>query len=182
MLHEIDIKHWSKMEKLFESHILYRSVLQPCAYSGLGSLMVDNTETPTTAQYSIPMLVFLAGDATSPAARELVKLLPQYTVTMAPDKQWKNILKNEWGNKLVVNQRTHLDHRGISIENLHELKANLPEGYRLKRLDREVLPQINDEYAIQIQMYFGNIENLIESGFGFCVLHNKRLVSYAYTA
>ncbi|TFG31383.1 GNAT family N-acetyltransferase [Candidatus Thorarchaeota archaeon] len=49
-------------------------------------------------------------------------------------------------------------------------------------MDREVLPQINDEYAIQIQMYFGNIENLIESGFGFCVLHNKRLVSYAYTA
>jgi len=62
------------------------------------------------------------------------------------------------------------------------LKESLPDGYTLKELETEVLPQIDPEYAVQIQMYFGTIENLVNTGIGFCILDDKdKLASYAYT-
>ena len=179
---ELDLAEWNKVFQLFDSHMLARSIIEPCVQSGLGSLIVDDTDTPSVVMYSIPMMIFLAGDSASPAAHELVKSLPKLTVFVVPDKKWRNLLKNEWGNKLVVTQRTHLDHQSLNIEHLQKLKENLPEGYILNKLDRGVLPQIDKEYAIQIQMYFGKIENLVETGFGFCILDDKnKLVSYAYT-
>ncbi|MGY5859828.1 MAG: GNAT family N-acetyltransferase [Candidatus Thorarchaeota archaeon] len=182
MLHELEIEQWTKVANLFESHILNQSIINPCVRSGMGYLSVDNIDSPNVAMYSAPMMIFLAGDAANPNARELVTSIPQLTGVIVPDKEWSDLLKNEWGDKVVVNQRTHLDHRSLSIEHLKKLKENLPAGYILKKMDREVLPQISQQYTMQIQMNFGKIENLIESGFGFCILHDDRLVSYAYTA
>ncbi|MCJ7817924.1 MAG: GNAT family N-acetyltransferase, partial [Candidatus Thorarchaeota archaeon] len=69
----------------------------------------------------------------------------------------------------------------LDLEHLRELKKGLPEGYLLKKIDYEVLPQINQEYTIQILSYLGNLQNLVETGIGFCILQNDKLVSYAYT-
>jgi len=182
MLHELDIGHWIKVAHLFESHILAQSVIIPCIHSGMGSLFVDNVDSPNVTKYSIPMMIFLAGCTTSPAVLELIKSLPSLTVFVVPDEKWSELLKNEWGDRLVVNHRTHLDHSTLDIIHLRGLKERLPDGYTLKEIDTEMLHQIDPEYAIQIQMYFGTIENLVKAGLGFCILDEKgRLASYAYT-
>ena len=182
MLQELDIEQWEKVANLFESHILNQSIINPCVHSGVGSLSVDNVDSPTVAKFSIPMMIFLAGDTTSPLALEIIKSLPPLTIIIVSDEKWSELLKNEWGGRLVVNQRTHFDHSSLDITHLRKLKEGLPDGYTLKKLAIDMLPQIHQEYAIQIQMYFGKIENLVKSGFGFCILDgNDRLASYAYT-
>jgi hypothetical protein len=183
LLEELDMKEWKKTSKLFESHILYRSIIHPCMQTGRGSVTTDSVDSPSVAKYSIPMMIFLAGDATDSAALELTRSLPPLTIFIVPDKNWSQLLKNEWGKRLVGNKRTHLDHSTLNISRLRELKKRYPAGYTLKQLDFEVLPQIDQEYKIPIQMYFGSLENLIRAGFGFCLQDdNGKLVSYAYTA
>ncbi len=182
MIQELDIAHWNKVAHLFEDHILRQSVINPCVLLGMGSLSVDNVDTPNVAKYSIPMMIFLGGDATLPAAHELVKSLPPLTIFVVPNEKWSGLLKDEWEERLVVDHRTHLDYSTLDIACLRKLKENIPEGYTLKELEIEVLPKIDPEYAIQIQMYFGTIENLVKTGFGFCILDDKdKLASYAYT-
>ncbi|MHA1135678.1 MAG: GNAT family N-acetyltransferase [Candidatus Thorarchaeota archaeon] len=182
MLHELDIEHWNKVAYLFESHILAQSVINPCIHSGMGSLSVNDVESPKVALYSTPMMIFIAGDWTNPAASELIKLLPPLTIVVVPDENWSNLLKSEFGKRLVVNHRTHLDHKSLDITHLRKLKKCIPEGYTLKELDLDMLPQINHDYAIQILMYFGKIENLVKSGFGFGIIDDRnKLASYAYT-
>ncbi len=182
MLYELDIEHWKKVANLFESHILSQSVINPCVHSGIGSLSVDSVDSPNVAMYSIPMMIFLVGDTTNPVAIEFIKSLPPLTIFIVPDENWSELLKKEFGKRLVVNHRTHFDHRSLDITHLRKLQEGLPEGYSLKELDLDVLPQINHEYAIQIQMYFGKIENLVVDGFGFCIVDdNDKLASYAYT-
>ena len=182
MLHELDIEHWEKVASLFESHILIQSIINPCIQSGIGSLIVDDTYSPSVAMYSIPMMIFLTGDATSSTALEFTKSLPPLIILIVPDDKWRELLKNELGERLVVHHRTHLDHSTLDIARLRKLKEELPVGYKLKELDLDVLPQIDPEYAIQIQMYYGKIENLVKTGIGFYILDDKdKLASYAYT-
>ena len=80
MLQELDIQQWEKVANLFEAHILTQSVINPCVRSGVGSLTVDNVDSPNVAMYTIPMMIFLGGDSTSPAALELIKSLPPLTI------------------------------------------------------------------------------------------------------
>ncbi len=181
MLHEMDILEWNKVENLFESHILYRSILRPCAHSGIGSLKIDDIEKPRTAMYSIPMMVFLAGDSSKSEAREIVESLPQLTILIPPDEAWKQLLMDAWGERLVTNNRTHLDHSTLDLNKIREMKANLPRGYNLKKMDYDAAAQINQEYTMQIQMYFGTKRNLVDSGIGFGITKGEKLVSYAYT-
>jgi predicted GNAT family acetyltransferase len=131
--------------------------------------------------YSIPMMIFLAGDSNAPAAAELGESLPPLTIFIPPDEKWKHLLKEIWGERLVANKRTHLDHTTLDIEHLRRLKATLPKKYTLKKLDSEMAAQINQEYTMQIQMYFGSKRNLVESGIGFGIMIDEKLVSYAYT-
>lgn len=181
MLHKLDIKKWKKVKHLFKSHMLAQSIINPCAHSRLGSLTVDDANSPATAMYSIPMMIFLAGESSTHAALELVKSLPPLTVFVVPDEKWRELLTNEWGDRIIANQRTHMNHKSLNIGHIRKLKEGLPEGYILERLGREVLPQINQEYTMQIQMYFGATENLVESGVGFCIMQGEKLVSFAYT-
>ena len=151
MLEELDIVEWSKVAQLFDQHILSRSIINPCAQSRIGSLKVDDTNSPSVVLYSIPMMSFLAGDTTSSAAKNLVKSLPPLTMFIVPNEKWSDLLKSEWGDRLVVNRRTHLDHSTLDIKHLRKLKKGFPEGYTLKKLDLDALPQINQEYTLQIQ-------------------------------
>lgn len=182
MLHELEVERWKKVANLFESHILAKSIINPCIQAGIGSLSVDNTDSPSIAIYSIPMMMFFAGNATSPTARELVKSLPHHTIFIVPDDKWSNIIKETGGERVVVELRTHLDHSTLDIAHLRKLKEGLSEHYTLMRLNEEILPQIDTEYGVQIQMYYGNMKNLVKTGFGFCILDDRgKLASYAYT-
>ncbi|MBN2229237.1 MAG: GNAT family N-acetyltransferase [Candidatus Thorarchaeota archaeon] len=180
-MHDLDIKQWNRVKTLFETHRLYKSIISPCAQSEIGTLSVDNINTPSVVKYSIPMMIFLAGDCDTHDALALVRSLPPMTVFVVPDNEWKSLLIKEWGRRLVTNQRTHMGHKNLDIEHLRKLKRELPVDFNLKKLDTSAIYQINDEYKKQIEMLFGKPENLIAKGIGFCILDGEKLVSVAYT-
>lgn len=181
MLPELDIEDWSKVGQLFESHILVNSIIRPCIKAGIGSVSVDNTDIPTVAMYSTPLMIFLAGDADSRSAQEIATSLPPHIMLFVPNDEWGNLLKSEWGNLLVTSIRTHLDHSTLSLEHLRNLKGQIGSDYTLKELDIDAAEQFTEDYAIQVRLYFGSLENLIKRGIGFCIMLGEKLVSCAFT-
>ncbi len=181
MVQELNFTDWNKVAPLFTSHILARSIIYPCIKIRLGSLSVDDIDSPTVVLYSTPLMVFAAGDAGTHSAQEMVASIQPYTLFIANNMSWKSLLKQEWEDKLVIDIRTHLDHSTLDIHHLRNLKNHLGEEYTLKKLDLDAALQIKNNYSIPIRLYFGSIENLISNGLGFCIMHGDKLVSVAYT-
>ena len=181
MMEELDYDEWDSVARLFAPHILARSLIFPCMKIGLGSMTVDDKESPKVAIYSTPLMIFVAGNANSPIAQEIVRSLQPYILFIAYDDNWKTLLKQEWGKKLVTDIRTHLDHSTLDIQHLKNLKNGLGSKYILKKIDIQDVTQIKDNYSIPIRLYFGDINRLVENGLGFCILHGERVVSLAYT-
>lgn len=181
MVQELDLTDWNKVAPLFTSHILARSIIHPCIQSGLGSIFVDDIKSPTVAIYSTPLMVFAAGDTKTHSAIDMAASIQPYILFIANDKNWKHILKQEWGNKLVTEIRTHLDYSTLDIHHLRTLKRDFGQEYALKKLDLEAAKQIKDNYSITIRLYWGTVENLVTKGIGFCVTHAEKVVSLAYT-
>ena len=181
MVEELDYDEWDKIAQLFAPHILANSLIFPCMKKGLGSVFVDNTDSPSVAMYSTPLMVFVAGDANSPTAKEMTESVQPYVLFMTYENDWKVLLKQEWGNDLVTDIRTHMDHSTLNIQHLRELKSRLGPEYTLKRLDLQAAIQIKNDYSIPVRLYFGSIKNLVEKGIGFCVMQGDKVVSLAYT-
>jgi len=181
MVKELVLTNWNKVAPLFASHILARSVIHPCIQTGLGSIVVDDVDSPTVAMYSTPLMVFAAGNPQTSSAKELVASIRPYVLLTASNKNWKHLLKREWRDRLVTDIRTHLDHSTLDIHHLRNLKKLLEPKYTLKKLDLNGALQIKEDYSIPIRLYFGSIENLVEKGLGFCIMDEEKVVSLAYT-
>lgn len=181
MVEELDLNEWDKVAQLFASHILTKSVIHPCVHAGIGSITVDNTDTPIVAMYNTPLMNFGAGSVDSPSAQEMVKSVPPYVIFTSNDDGWKNLLKSEWDEKFVTETRTHLDHSTLNLSHLRNLKGKLESEYTLRELHFEAVSQIKEDYSIPIRLYFGSLKGLVERGIGFCVMEEEKLVSVAYT-
>lgn len=181
MVEELDYDKWDKVAPLFTRHILAKSLIFPCMKEGLGSIVVDERDSPTVAMYSTPLMVFVAGNNETSSAQEMVASIQPYILFVTDDKSWKHLLKQEWGNKLVTDIRRHLDHSSLDIEYLRSLKSNLEPEYTLKKLNLESVLQIQDDYSIPVRLYFGSLESLIARGIGFCIMQGEKVVSLAYT-
>jgi RimJ/RimL family protein N-acetyltransferase len=182
MVEELHYDEWDKVSQLFAPHTLAKSLIFPCMKKGLGSIIVDNPDSPSVAMYSTPLMVFVAGDANSPTAKEMVMSVQPYVLFMTYDKNWKILLEREWGDKLVTDVRTHMDHSTLDIHHLRELKSGLKQEYALKKLDLAAAVQIKNDYSIPIRLYFGSIKSLVEKGIGFCVMQGDKVASIAYTS
>jgi RimJ/RimL family protein N-acetyltransferase len=59
----------------------------------------------------------------------------------------------------------------------------IPEGYAVHEIDESILSDVNlevpDHLRFWIKMNWGTPEDYLKYGFGICVLHRKRIVSYS---
>jgi len=65
----------------------------------------------------------------------------------------------------------------------HDWRRSLPEGYTLRRIDRELpadprLALSEDLGEEEIEVYWGSMAHFLERGIGFCLLHGEEEVSH----
>ena len=70
-------------------------------------------------------------------------------------------------------------HKSLSLEKLENLKKPLPEGYSLKKTDRETIERLPNILKVHIKPFFGTVDNFTEKGIGFCVKHGGEPISMA---
>ncbi|MFW9903227.1 MAG: GNAT family N-acetyltransferase [Candidatus Thorarchaeota archaeon] len=171
---------YETIHHIFDSHQYLRNVIEAIPELSTGELWVNNIEDPLMALYTIPGIHFLAGTPDSrDIAQFLAKIPPKQNIFVPTQKEWIRHLKRFFGNRLGSFKRYALSASSLSLENIRNLKKDLPSGFRILKVDVPILKQIKESIGFYILLFFGDPKHFMVSGKGYCIKHNDSIISIA---
>ncbi|MDF1540312.1 MAG: GNAT family N-acetyltransferase [Candidatus Thorarchaeota archaeon] len=182
MLIDLASNEYDLVRHLFESHKRGRAMIFGWMDLGLGSIKTDSKENPTVAYFLFTPMSFLAGDASSSGAKDIIRNFPSQTIAIVPDENWNKFVQSEWGEKIRTQHRTKLSADSLDIDYLRKIVESLPPVYTLQKIDLDTLNNSAKTYWSALQYFFGSFEKFLEDGWGYCIKKGDQTVSVAYTA
>jgi GNAT superfamily N-acetyltransferase len=176
---EIAVDERSVLAPLFRENrydvVLRNSVLE--GYFGVS--YADSRFAPTVARLDSGAFTVLGGNPAATAVTALLRHAPIYYVTPENDA-WRRILEDEFGERVVALRFTECSPRSLDQDHLAQLVRSLAEGFELRKVDRKLLERLptdmKNEYFFE---NFRSVEDILNRGIGYCVLHRRRIVSAA---
>lgn len=145
----------------------------------MGTAWVDDLENPTCAQVLVVIFVFYAGNPKSKEAEELLHNIPYNVLAIVDTQEWKERIETVHKNHIEKFQRYKFKKNVNDLDRNHleSYLTTLPDGYELKRIDKSLAEnpnfnQISEDFTSQ----FDSIDDYIERGIGFGILHNGEVV------
>jgi GNAT superfamily N-acetyltransferase len=181
MILELSNKNRGFVRPLFETHRRARAIIFPAIDQGRGIVVTNSLETPTVACLHLAPINAVAGDSTSPDAKEVIRSIEPMQAVFAPDSSWAQIIKDEWGEQLGVIQRIKLSPKSLEVNHLKHLKSQLPPGYTLESMDLETIKRLDKRKSMHILNFFGSSEEFYKMGLAFCIKFEGKVVSMAST-
>ncbi|MFW9919282.1 MAG: GNAT family N-acetyltransferase [Candidatus Thorarchaeota archaeon] len=166
---------------LFASHELVGTMLMPWIRMGLGTIHVDSMSTPRVGLFTISIMNFIAGDSQSYEAIHVIRDFPSLNMLFVPDRSWATLVRSTWGDKTKVQQRTRMDASYLDIKQLECLKESLSSEYSLERIDINTLQNADPSMLETLNLFFESFDEYLEQGFGYCIRHEGKIVSMAYS-
>ncbi len=124
------------------------------------------------------------GDAHHAAARAFMDKLPGFSALICVSPEWEELLQEIHSGKLVGMQRYAFTGEKLDIDHLRGLASQVPDGYRLERIDLSLAQQLateRGEFASAHMRNFDSPKDFVARGFGFCILAGDAIVSAATT-
>lgn len=191
MLFELRKEDHEKVRLLFKE--MYRDVSADAVIdrNNPGTIWVDDKKTPRSALMDSPEGYILVGDPSnknfSNALNKLFveEIYPEsikkgkhsfeiHCTGIWEDRIYNVILKGKLPVKVPC---AHYLFREMKIP---EWKKGIPEGFEILRVDREFLLRKDlkgfDEVISRVKEW-GSVDNFIEKGFGFCLVHKNTIIS-----
>ncbi|MBK3496405.1 GNAT family N-acetyltransferase [Viridibacillus sp. YIM B01967] len=177
MIYKADInmkKELSLMFEGFDSTIL-RSFLQ----GHMGTAWVNDPENPTVGQIILGIFAFYAGDPNATETEELLHNLPEDILVIVNTDEWKKRIETVHKGSFDKFQRYRFkkNPEDLNSSYLETLLSKLPEEYELKRINASIandpsLHEISEDFTGQ----FDSIEDYLNRGVGFAILHRGQVV------
>lgn len=171
----------SKVRPLFDSHTRARALILPALDQGRGNVWSNSIEAPTVARLQLVMINAVAGDSTNPDAVELIQMIEPMQLVFGPDDEWTQIIKEQWGDRLGIQQRALFSSESLDLDHLRHLRDQLPEGYKLERMDLETIKRVDKRQAMHIPTFFGSSEDFFKEGIAYCIKFEEKVVCMAST-
>jgi GNAT superfamily N-acetyltransferase len=171
----------TSVRSLFESHTRARAVILPALDLGRGKVWTNSIEDPTVARIQIAIINAVAGDSTSPDAESIIRMIEPMQIVFGPDDDWNRIIKDLWGERLGIQQRTLFSPKSLDLGHLQHLRDQVPDGYTLERMDVETIKHVDKRTAMHIPTFFGNSEDFYKMGIAYCIKYEAKVVSMAST-
>lgn len=190
MIHELNKQDYEKVRPLYNElnyHLTGRAVIEG---TSPGRIYVDNVSEPKTAFICSVEGYYLVGDPDNADFNQALANLihkPQEAIRDEENAINLAVYPQNWEQHLS----TLFPERAPFIEPRRKylctrLRVNwkelLPDGYAVHRIDRSLLERLGDNMPKHplgwIQNNWGGRENFLKHGFGFCVLHGDRMVSW----
>jgi GNAT superfamily N-acetyltransferase len=181
MIEEWIAEDRSKVRSLFDSHTRARAVIFPALDQGRGNVWANSNEVPTVARLQLAIINAVAGDSTSPDAVEIIQMIEPMQLVFGPDDDWTLIIKEQWGDRLGIQQRTLLSPESLDLVHLRHLRNQLPGGYKLERMNLETIKQVDKRRAMHIPTFFGSSEDFFKMGIAYCIKYGDEVVCMAST-
>ena len=152
----------------------------------MGEAFVDDQEHPQIAVLEAPKLKLsiLGGNARHPSARTYIEELPAPRIVMFAAEGWEELVREIHRGRLIRLPRYAFTSEKLDLAHLYDLKSQLPDGYRLERMNINLAQKLASErsdFAADHMLNFDSPEHFIARGFGFCVLEGDEVVSLGTT-
>ncbi|MHA1613469.1 MAG: GNAT family N-acetyltransferase [Candidatus Thorarchaeota archaeon] len=170
----------SSLHNLFDKFKTGRAVIFPALSQNRGRIWVDSLESPTVARLQLNVLNFIVGDSNGVSAKELLQTIEQMQPIVVPD-DWIDFIAKEWGDRLGKQKRTMMSPDSLNLDYLQKLRNNLPKEYSLERVDFEIAKKLDKGVHRHIAMFFDGSADFVQSGIGFCIKHENKVISIAST-
>ncbi len=144
-----------------------------------GTIWVDSVEHPEVALLVATKMNYVAGNQNSEAVSELLERISTNSAIIYPDKEWKEVLIRRFHPKLCFMTRTNLSSKSLDIEYIRSLKR-VSEGFVLQEIGKD--PRNVIQTVLRHSFLWETAQRYIEHGVGFCVMHEGRVVSAAFSA
>ncbi|HCQ88916.1 MAG TPA: GNAT family N-acetyltransferase [Clostridium sp.] len=148
----------------------------------MGTAWVDDIGNPTVAQILVGVFVFYAGDPNAKAAEELLLNIPENILAIVNTDEWKNCIEIVYKGRIEKFQRYAFkkNYEYLKRDMMEEFLSKLPEGYELKRIDKYIaletsFQNLSEDFTSQYE----SIDDYINKGVGYCILHNGQVVCAA---
>lgn len=148
----------------------------------MGTAYVDDLENPTVAQIVVGIFVFYAGDPNSKVAEELLYNLPNFTLVIVDSDDWKSRIESVHSSRIEKFQRYRFEKKPEHLDRTHiqNLLSSLPEGYEIKKVDKDIASGASfNELSEDFVSQFDSVDDFINRGVGYAVLHEGKVVSAA---
>lgn len=193
MIYELKQQDYEKVQPLYQDldyHLTIRAVIEG---TSPGRIYVDNVGDPKTAFMCSVEGYYLAGNSENAdfnkALGELIHNISETgdTVREGDDAINLDIYPKTWETKLpllfptrapLIEQRRKYQSTQLRVN----WKEQIPDGYSIHRLDRQLLERLAGNVPEHVfgwmKANWGGRENFLGRGFGFCLLHGERMVSW----
>lgn len=180
MIYEVDFNARQKLVPMFEKFdsTIVLSYLQ----GHMGTAWVDDLENPTIAQITVGIFVFYAGNPNAEEAEELLFNLPEFTLAIVDSEEWKKRIEtvHRQGVEKFQRYRFKKNPQHLDRPHLKKLLSSLPEDYEIMRVDKKIAQLASfNELSEDFTSQFDSIEDFINRGVGYAILHEGKVVSAA---
>lgn len=177
----IEIPAGPQHRELFHAYHHQRGFLDQ-ALDGLdGQLWVDDPNA-TQAALIYNVFCFLGGDPQSQAAPEVIaKAVALAEPVVAPDPGWQALIEAQFGEHYTPAEWHSFTSKGLDIEHVRRLKAQLPPDVRVQRIDRDVAHQLFDAKIRVFRTYGHDPDRFIDEGIGFYARQGEQIISIVNT-
>ncbi|MED1565837.1 GNAT family N-acetyltransferase [Bacillus paramycoides] len=180
MIYEADNNVREKLVSMFEN--IDSTIVLSYLQGHMGNAWVDNLENPTVAQITVGIFVFYAGDPNAEEAEELLYNLPDFTLAIVDSDEWKHRIETVHKGSIEKIQRFRFSKNPEDLDRVHiqKLLSTLPEEYEIKKIDKDIAKassfhELSEDFISQ----FDSIDDFIDRGVGYAILHNGQVVSAA---
>ena len=129
-------------------------------------------------------LYVVGGDAGHPAARCFIQDLMSWSAVVAASNGWNELVEDVHGEKVKTLQRWAFTGEDLDPARLEAFLSEIPPGYRMTAMDLGLIQQMvmeKSEFSGDHLLNYESPEDFMASGFGFCILDGKDIVSLATT-
>ncbi|MGE7867225.1 GNAT family N-acetyltransferase [Bacillus paramycoides] len=180
MIYEADNNVREKLVSMFEN--IDSTIVLSYLQGHMGNAWVDNLENPTVAQITVGIFVFYAGDPNAEEAEELLYNLPDFTLAIVDSDEWKHRIETVHKGSIEKIQRFRFSKNPEDLDRAHiqKLLSTLPEEYEIKKIDKDIAKassfhELSEDFISQ----FDSIDDFIDRGVGYAILHKGQVVSAA---
>ncbi|MFJ8414668.1 GNAT family N-acetyltransferase [Bacillus paramycoides] len=180
MIYEADNNVREKLVSMFEN--IDSTIVLSYLQGHMGNAWVDNLENPTVAQITVGIFVFYAGDPNAEEAEELLYNLPDFTLAIVDSDEWKHRIETVHKGSIEKIQRFRFSKNPEDLDRVHiqKLLSTLPEEYEIKKIDKDIAKassfhELSEDFISQ----FDSIDDFIDRGVGYAILHKGQVVSAA---
>jgi GNAT superfamily N-acetyltransferase len=135
----------------------------------LGSAIADDAAAPTVARLRIGCYDIFGGSPSAAQARDWIETVPARRELVFPVIDygaWSELASGILGDRLHAFPMRTFDADRLDVDRLRRIAARIPDGFELRRIDREWAAKLGQELEPHALQVFPSADRFATGGFG----------------